>query len=70
VHNTEAYSEDSAHPLITGTPRSVAEKLAELIRAAGINYLLCIFSFGDIAPQHAMQSLELFSKEVMPKLRA
>ena len=70
VHNTEAYSEDSAHPLITGTPGSVAGKLAALIRATGINYLLCIFSFGDIAPQHAMRSLELFSTEVMPELRA
>jgi hypothetical protein len=34
----------------------------------GTNYLLCIFSFGDIAPQHALRSLDLFSREVMPKL--
>ena len=69
VHNTQAYSPESAHPLIAGTPRSVTDKLAELIEATGINYLLCIFSFGDIAPQHAMRSLELFSAEVMPELR-
>lgn len=68
VHNTEPYAAESAHPLITGTPRSVTEKLGELIRLSGINYLLCVFSFGDLAPQHAMRSLELFSKEVMPAL--
>jgi alkanesulfonate monooxygenase SsuD/methylene tetrahydromethanopterin reductase-like flavin-dependent oxidoreductase (luciferase family) len=70
VHNTEAYSADSAHPLIAGTPAMVRDKLAELVRASGINYLLCIFSFGDIAPEHAIRSLELFSREVKPKLFA
>ena len=30
----------------------------------GANYLLCIFSFGDLAPEHAMRSLELFATEV------
>jgi alkanesulfonate monooxygenase SsuD/methylene tetrahydromethanopterin reductase-like flavin-dependent oxidoreductase (luciferase family) len=68
VHNTEAYSPDSAHPLITGTPRRVTEKLDELIRASGINYLLCVFSFGDLAPRHALRSLELFASEVQPNL--
>jgi alkanesulfonate monooxygenase SsuD/methylene tetrahydromethanopterin reductase-like flavin-dependent oxidoreductase (luciferase family) len=70
VHNTEPYSTDSAHPLITGTPRSVTEKLGELVRATGINYLLCVFSFGNLAPQHALRSLDLFASEVMPVLRA
>ena len=68
VHNTEAYSPDSAHPLITGTPQAVANQLGELIGTTGINYLLCVFSFGDLAPQHAMRSLELFATEVRPKL--
>jgi alkanesulfonate monooxygenase SsuD/methylene tetrahydromethanopterin reductase-like flavin-dependent oxidoreductase (luciferase family) len=70
VHNTEAYSPDSAHPLITGTPGEVTEKLAEFSRATGINYLLCVFSFGDLAPQAAARSLELFAAEVMPKLKS
>jgi alkanesulfonate monooxygenase SsuD/methylene tetrahydromethanopterin reductase-like flavin-dependent oxidoreductase (luciferase family) len=68
VHNTEAYSADSAHPLIAGSPADVADRLAELVRASGINYLLCVFSFGDLAPAHALRSLELFSSEVKPKL--
>jgi hypothetical protein len=41
-----------------------------LIEETGLNYLLCIFSFGDLAPEHALRSLELFSREVMPWLEA
>jgi alkanesulfonate monooxygenase SsuD/methylene tetrahydromethanopterin reductase-like flavin-dependent oxidoreductase (luciferase family) len=70
VHNTEAYSADSAHPLITGTPGEVADKLGEFIRATSIDYLLCVFSFGDLAPQAALRSLELFAGEVAPKFKS
>jgi len=68
VHRIEPYAEDSTQRLVTGTPRSTLEKLQEVVRVTGMNYLLCIFSFGDIAPQHALRSLELFSREVMPGL--
>ncbi|HEX7052786.1 MAG TPA: LLM class flavin-dependent oxidoreductase [Burkholderiales bacterium] len=68
VHNTEPYSPDSAQPLITGTPAEVADKLGELVRSTGINYLLGVFSFGDLAPEAALRSLELFAAEVMPRL--
>jgi len=70
VFKTTPYDEDSAQRLITGSPRTVLEKLQEMLRATGANYLLCIFSFGDLAPEQAMRSLELFSSEVLPKLRA
>jgi len=69
VHKADPYAEDSMQPLITGTPRSVLPKLNSLIEETGLNYLLCIFSFGDLAPEHALRSLELFSREVMPKLQ-
>ena len=68
VHKTEPYAADSAQPLITGTPRTVLEKIQEMLRATGANYLLCIFSFGDLAPEHAMRSLQLFAREIMPKI--
>jgi alkanesulfonate monooxygenase SsuD/methylene tetrahydromethanopterin reductase-like flavin-dependent oxidoreductase (luciferase family) len=68
VHKTEPYAEDSAQRLITGTPRTALEKMQEMLRVTGANYLLCIFSFGDLAPQHAMRSLELFAREMMPAL--
>ena len=70
VMKLEPYSEESPQRLIVGPPESVTEKLQEAIDATGMNYMLCIFSFGNIAPQAAIRSLELFAKEVMPKLKA
>jgi alkanesulfonate monooxygenase SsuD/methylene tetrahydromethanopterin reductase-like flavin-dependent oxidoreductase (luciferase family) len=68
VHKTTPYDEDSAQRLIAGAPRTVLEKLQEMLRLTTANYLLCIFSFGDLAPQHALRSLDLFVGEVKPKL--
>jgi alkanesulfonate monooxygenase SsuD/methylene tetrahydromethanopterin reductase-like flavin-dependent oxidoreductase (luciferase family) len=68
VHKTTPFDADSAQRLIAGSPRTALEKLQEMLRATTANYLLCVFSFGDLAPEHAMRSLELFAKEVKPKL--
>lgn len=68
-HKTDPYAPDTVQPLITGTPRNVLEKLSEMLRLTSANYLLCVLSFGDLAPEHVMRSLELFRAEVMPKLR-
>ena len=68
VHKTTPYDADSAQPLIAGAPRTVLQKLEEMLRATGANYLLCVFSFGDLAPDDAMRSIELFTREVMPAL--
>jgi alkanesulfonate monooxygenase SsuD/methylene tetrahydromethanopterin reductase-like flavin-dependent oxidoreductase (luciferase family) len=67
-HKTDPYAPDTVQPLITGTPQIVLEKLSEMLRATSANYLLCILSFGDLAPEHVMRSLELLRTEVMPKL--
>jgi alkanesulfonate monooxygenase SsuD/methylene tetrahydromethanopterin reductase-like flavin-dependent oxidoreductase (luciferase family) len=68
VHKTEPFAPDSTQPLVVGTPGTVLEKLGQMLQMTSANYLLCIFSFGELAPEHAMRSLELFAKEVMPKL--
>ena len=70
VHKTTPYDEDSWQRLIVGSPASALEKVQEMLRVTGANYLLCIFSFGSLPPQSALRSLELFASEVMPKLRA
>lgn len=70
VHKTTPFDADSAQPLITGSPRTALEKLREVLRLTSANYLLCIFSFGDLPADHAMRSLELFSQEVKPALGA
>ena len=69
VHKTTPYGEDSAQRLIAGSPRTALAKLQEMLRLTGANYLLCIFSFGDLSPEDALRSLELFSQEVRPDLR-
>lgn len=66
----DPFAKDSVQRLIAGSPATVREQLAELVRESGMNYLLCIFSFGSLPPQAAIRSMELFSKEVMPKLKA
>ena len=68
VFKTTPYDEDSAQRLIAGSPRSVLARLQEMLRLTGANYLLGIFSFGDLAPEDAMRSLELFAAEVKPQL--
>jgi alkanesulfonate monooxygenase SsuD/methylene tetrahydromethanopterin reductase-like flavin-dependent oxidoreductase (luciferase family) len=70
VMKLEPFGEDSVQRLIAGPPNTVLEKLQEAIAATGMNYLLCIFSFGSLPPQAALRSLEMFAKEVMPKLKA
>jgi alkanesulfonate monooxygenase SsuD/methylene tetrahydromethanopterin reductase-like flavin-dependent oxidoreductase (luciferase family) len=70
VHKTTPFDADSAQPLIVGAPRTALEKLREVLRITTANYLLCIFSFGDLPAEHAMRSLELFSQEVKPALGA
>jgi len=55
--------------LVAGSPATVTRELAGIVREAGINYLMLVFSFGDLAPERAMVSMDLFVREVMPALR-
>ena len=68
VHKTTPFDADSAQPLIAGKPATAAQKLRAMLEATGANYLLCVFSFGDLGPEHALRSLELFATEVRPRL--
>ena len=55
--------------LVAGSPGTVTRELAQIVREASINYLMLVFSFGDLAPERAMRSMDLFVREVMPALR-
>ena len=54
---------------IAGSPATVRDYIAELEREAGVNYVLCQMSFGDMNFDDASHSIELFGKEVMPAFR-
>ena len=64
----DPFAEGSVMRLIAGTPDQVTEKLQDVIRQSGMNYLLCVFSFGSLPPAMAMRSLELFAAQVRPRL--
>ncbi len=67
--NVDPTSPAAAARFVGGTPASVTRQLREIVREAGINYLLLVFSFGDLRPDEAMNSMALFVREVMPELR-
>ena len=51
---------------IAGTPAQVRDYIATQAEAAGATYFVCDFAFGSISHAEAMESVELFSREVMP----
>jgi len=53
---------------VAGSPATVRELLAEQIDAAGVNYLLSRFAFGDLTLAESSLSAQLFALEVMPAL--
>jgi alkanesulfonate monooxygenase SsuD/methylene tetrahydromethanopterin reductase-like flavin-dependent oxidoreductase (luciferase family) len=55
---------------IAGSPAAVAEFLSAQLEATGCNYLVGQFAFGDLTLQESLQSIGLFTGEVIPLLRA
>jgi alkanesulfonate monooxygenase SsuD/methylene tetrahydromethanopterin reductase-like flavin-dependent oxidoreductase (luciferase family) len=53
-----------------GTPDKVRDFLQQTVDEAGLNYLLCRFAFGDITGDEALNSIDLFTRRVMPDLAA
>ena len=53
---------------VAGTPEAVAEYVQEQMRAAGANYFVGQFAFGDLTQEETLRSIALFSREVMPRL--
>jgi alkanesulfonate monooxygenase SsuD/methylene tetrahydromethanopterin reductase-like flavin-dependent oxidoreductase (luciferase family) len=55
--------------LLAGTPDEVAESLQREVEAAGVNYVLSRFAFGNLAYEESLRSATLFAREVMPRLQ-
>lgn len=51
---------------LAGSPAAAREYMDEYL-ASGANYFVCSFQWGDLTPEQAMRSIELFAKEVMPR---
>jgi alkanesulfonate monooxygenase SsuD/methylene tetrahydromethanopterin reductase-like flavin-dependent oxidoreductase (luciferase family) len=52
-----------------GTPEAVTEYVGKQMSESGANYFVGQFAFGDLTQAETLRSIELFSVEVMPKLR-
>jgi alkanesulfonate monooxygenase SsuD/methylene tetrahydromethanopterin reductase-like flavin-dependent oxidoreductase (luciferase family) len=55
--------------LVTGSPDTVIRKIREQQAALGVGIFLTYLPFGTLEPKHAMKSLELFAKEVLPVVK-
>lgn len=53
-----------------GSPATVAALLKPQIADCGVNYLVGQMAFGDLTLDEMLRSVELFSRDVMPALRA
>ena len=55
---------------IAGSPRMVGEFLKAQATATGANYIVGQFAFGDLSLDEGLRSVDLFTREVRPALRA
>ncbi len=55
---------------VAGSPESVLEFLRSQMNVSAANYLVGQFAFGDLSLAESLRSVELFSRHVMPTLRA
>jgi alkanesulfonate monooxygenase SsuD/methylene tetrahydromethanopterin reductase-like flavin-dependent oxidoreductase (luciferase family) len=53
--------------IIAGSPATAAAEIARQVDAAGLNYFVCRFAFGDLGYDEAARSLALFSEAVAPQ---
>ena len=55
---------------VAGTPETVAEFLRSQLEESDATYLIGQFAFGDLSLAESLRSVELFTRHVMPALRA
>ena len=53
--------------VICGSPETVAAEISRQVDAAGLNYFVCRFAFGNLSYEESARSLALFSEAVAPK---
>jgi hypothetical protein len=56
--------------VLCGSPSRLRDQMVRLIDTSACNYVLCVFAWGGLQHQHALKSMRLFVKEVMPAFSA
>jgi alkanesulfonate monooxygenase SsuD/methylene tetrahydromethanopterin reductase-like flavin-dependent oxidoreductase (luciferase family) len=70
-HEKKDYEYFLSHgSVVVGSPEKVAEELAEYNERTGINKIISWFNVGGQPHAQTMETLELFSAEVMPALKS
>jgi len=69
VGNDEMTKRIDQGTLIVGSPETVAKKVNQMIEETGINYFLGVFSYGNMAKDKAIRSMDLFAREVIPAVK-
>jgi alkanesulfonate monooxygenase SsuD/methylene tetrahydromethanopterin reductase-like flavin-dependent oxidoreductase (luciferase family) len=70
THGVEAYARFLAGLQISGTPEVVTENLIERVRMLDGAGVINIFNFGGMPIKDARHSFDLFTEQVLPKLKA
>ena len=63
-----SYEDIAENRAYFGTPDQVAARIRAL-QDEGVEYFGCNFDFGTMSHEKVMRSMDLFAKEVMPKLQ-
>src|SRR3970040_1424333 len=54
--------------LIAGSPDSVAKQIQEQMKQVGADHFMGLFHIGNLAHDKVIRSLDLFKKEIIPRL--
>lgn len=69
TNRAEYEREIATGSLYVGAPETVAQKIAATARALGLTRFDMKYSAGRLAHEHLMQSIELYGREVIPRVR-
>jgi alkanesulfonate monooxygenase SsuD/methylene tetrahydromethanopterin reductase-like flavin-dependent oxidoreductase (luciferase family) len=56
--------------MYVGSPETVAQKIANTSKLLGVARFNMKYSAGTLSHEHMMRCIELFGREVMPRVRA
>lgn len=55
--------------VVVGSPATVREKLESSMRALNVGHLMTVLQFGSMPHEMAMRNIDLFGREVLPRLQ-
>jgi len=69
-HAPARTTEGPSRLLFAGSPATVVERVRQFQEATGVGVIDLMFSVAQISPADVRRSIELFGREVLPRIRA